>query len=478
MTEKEQEIFDSKWAKFLEEFKKVRKKGNMSRTDKEIMIDKYDLFTTNGLITYKKLSKLLEKNKILSDRGYKTKLIERGFLFMIRRHPRDYVVASLAKRFETDANSINGRLRKLGLRDRSAAKSKEWQIKAKEMYENGDTLQAISEKLNQPSTNVFAFLRHYSGLDLSQDYGVRGIKILYRDLQKPTVENSHLEGFVWADGTVQAGNEVAISISIDDKDFLNALSSSLVSSGEGPKVSKIKTKLTSERFSHKDRVGFTIARKSYATYLKNLGMPQNKEKTSFGFPQYIYDKSENFWAFLRGFFEGDGTITSDQISLCVNLKQAEELNSFLTDKFGFSGHITRDKSIFRLSFGSIPQTMFLIAGMYSAEGIYMDRKRRRSKNTWTKHYNKLDLAFSFDELPQLTIEQLHQEVFKVLQSKMKAWKYNITAMNRKTDETFSGTKLDFLSKTGLKISYVTRVERGDREHTGDWVITHSEKYSK
>lgn len=476
MKAKEQTIFDEKWDKFVQEFKKIRKTGNVSRSEKEQLIVDYDLKTTNGLITYKKLSDLLQKNNILTDREYKTILIKRGFLFMSRRHPRAHVVDALATRFNSDMNSINRRLRVLGYGHRTAMKSQDWQSKAKAMALNGEDYKAISDQVKKPTTVVIAFLRNEVGIKLPEDFGVRGTKISYRNLQDRTVENSHLEGFIWADGTVQAGNEVVITICIDDQEYLKKLSTSLVLNAPEPKVSIIKTNLNSDRFSYKDRVGLTIARSSYANYMKSLGMPQNKEKTEFGFPEYIFKNTKYFWAFLRGFFEGDGTITKEQIGLCVNLEQANRLNDFLTEYVGFSGNIVKDKSIFRLSFGSMAQTMLLIAGMYSVSGICMERKMLKSRKCWDKNKSKYGINIAFEELGKLSDGDLQSKAFWPLQQRMKALKYTVEARNIDTGELFHGLKSDFVSKIGVKIASVTRVERGERRSVCRWEIIYSEKY--
>jgi DNA-binding transcriptional regulator WhiA len=473
----EQKVFDRNWDKFVQEFKQVRRTGDVSRKDKEQLIIKYNLITTNGLITYKKLCDILLKRKIMTDRDYKTTLILRGFLFSSRHNERAHVVSILANRFNVDCNSINARLRNLGLRQRIAKKTETWQAAAKEMFKKGDSYKTISKQVKKPTTLVIAFFRYDSGLKLSSDYGVRGIQISYRNLQAKTIENSHLEGFIWADGTVQAGNEVAISICVDDQDYLNELASGLVTSGQGPKVSIIKTKFTSDRYSYKDRVGLTIARKSYANYLQSLGLPQNKEKSEFGFPDYILKDTKNFWAFLRGFFEGDGTITKEQIGICVNLKQANDLNTLLIKFFGFSGNIIPDKSIYRLSFGGLPQVMFLLAGMYSARGICMARKMRISKECWNKNKKNYGITLDFEELPLISREQLRSKVFRSLQKKMKALKYNIVAKNIHTGETFTGLKSDLVSKLDTKTTYVTRAEKGQRKSVCGWRIMISEKYS-
>ncbi|WP_141235564.1 hypothetical protein [Pseudoalteromonas sp. NBT06-2] len=477
MKAKEQNVFDLKWERFVQKFKIIRKTGNVSRDEKEQLIKDYDLKTTNGLITYKKLSDLLQKNNILTDREYKTTLIERGFLFMIRHHPRADVVVALATRFNVDINAMNQRLRALGYRHRTAIKLQNWHDEAKKMALNGDDYKTISDQVNKPTTLVIAFLRHEVDIELSEDFGVRGTKISYRNLQDKTIENSHLERIIWADGTVQAGNEVVIAICIDDQEYLRDLSFSLAVSGQGPKVSIIKTKSDSGRHSDKDRVGFTIARSSYANYLKSLGMPQNKEKTEFGFPEYIFNNTKFFWSFLRGFFEGDGTITKEQIGLCVNLEQANRLNIFLIQYVRFSGSVVADKSIFRLGFGSLPQVMLLIAGMYSVGGICMARKLERSKNCWNKNKEKYDININFEELTQLSDEDLQSKIFRPLQQKMKALKYTVEAKNIDTGEIFIGFKSDFVSKLGTKTSNVTRVEKGERKSVYGWKLTYSEKYS-
>ena len=476
MKQQQQEIFNVNWREFLADYKKQRVYGDLTPTEKQNMIVEFNLVTTNGFITLNKLSKRLNKNNILTGRVYKTKLIKRGFLFMIRHHPRAIVVKSLALRFKTDGNSINDRLRKMGLGCRTATKSKAWQINAIKMIKEGFSYKEISKETAQPTTNVIAFLRNHSGLDLPQDFGVRGIQFKYRDLQEISPENAHLQGFVWADGSVQAGNEVVISISSEDKAFLSSLANSLVKNGRTPKVSIIKTKQNSERFSYKDRVGISIARKSYAKFLIQLGMPQNKEKTTFGFPEYIFEESALFWAFFRGFFEGDGTITAETISLSVNYEQAVSLNLYFEKTLGFSADISNDKSIYRLGFGTIPKVMLLIAGMYSIGGIKLERKMRKSRSMWNKYYKNYGLNYNFDQLTSLPVSKLHKELFEPLRRRMTGLKYKIKAINQKTEEVFVGYKSDFVSKIETKVSYVTRVERRDRNVVRDWKIIYSEKY--
>lgn len=193
-------------------------------------------------------------------------------------------------------------------------------------------------KTGQPwgySVNLVKDILHEANIPIrnfsqaaSQSNKNRAIQINHNYFEIETPNMAYLLGFIASDGTVRKDiNEVKITLSAEDADFLQTIANELEYKG------RIKTYTTQEGFSN-STLAFTSAqiKQSLAKY----NIIPNKTY-SFTFPTNLQRK---YWRdFFRGYFDGDGTICQAgdalRLSICsymVNILEifiiffAEEYN--------------------------------------------------------------------------------------------------------------------------------------------------------
>ena len=119
---------------------------------------------------------------------------------------------------------------------------------------------------------------------------------------------AYILGFVYADGYVigAPSNRFGIMLSLKDERLLQKI------------CSYISDEIS---LSYEEREGFKsvkliVCRKELVENLKNLGIVPNKTHKDFGIPNI----SEEFvFSFIRGYFDGDGTILRDKRALVFNI---------------------------------------------------------------------------------------------------------------------------------------------------------------
>lgn len=485
LTREEQAKFDKCREHAIEMYKRLRRTSPLiTREDVELIIQESALGTDDKLMTYKQFSANLKGWGVIRARDWKRLHIVRTVrIYGSSRANKQELVKRLAERYKTAGRIVD--CTKKDIRDILAKngcslgipKQMDWIESAVKQAEGGETLKQVALNAGKSTSAVAASLQRY-GAKVSGDYYTRNIKYDYRDLDANSDENLHLMGLVWADGSINQKRLVHIRLSITDKSYLESIASSLVLQGEVPTVSEIETKDSYKRYSDKSCVGLSITRSIYAERLLALGkstdsihheseLPKNLEHTLFG-------------AFLRGFFDGDGTVNYWQdtkgryhfgLSFSVGKSFGDDLNKYVTDYFGISGDMIKDKSIYKLSFIGLSKVLILIGIMFRQANISLLRKRTTCEEIWAKGFNIHHT--NFNELKHMPFDQLIPVMNKVL-SRITSHDFDVQLRNTSTLKEFKGPSEKFIEETGMDRNQFTRLIRGERKSAHGWeVVSHT-----
>lgn len=176
-----------------------------------------------------------------------------------------------------------------------------------------------------------------------------------------TEEKAYWLGFIYADGSIQ-DKELEIGLNIADISHLE----------------KFKTAIQSEhKISTKEETNscrIVVTRTEFVNHLKNHGVKKNKTYKKMEIPNMRY---ELFPHFVRGFFDGDGCISSD-LSMCSFTGNDSDFMLEIINRFDIK---LSDKAIRKKSntsavdirmYGDNMRKFLTI--IYSNANIYLDRK--------------------------------------------------------------------------------------------------------
>lgn len=329
-------------------------------------------------------------------------------------------------------------------------------------------------KINHSTFKVIASKQN---IDLDPFYNGKKYKYEYRDIFTINIINAHLMGLIWADGSISNTKLLAISLSIDDRQYLLDIQKYLFLNKNVSKLCVTDRSNDDARYSKKNTVVLSIPRTEYVDFLKNSGLPYNKEQNDYTLPKPITEADDSvFLAFLRGFCEGDGSVTqsakSPRILLSVSKGLGSKLKEQLKGRFGIRSSISKDKSIFRLTIGGTAPVFYLLLKMYSVlPEIIMHRKFIKSKEVWARFLP----SYLKEIMPTLELEyvldsEIHSKVTQLLKNKFSKHDEIISLTNRVSGEDFVGQKNDFIEEYDIKVNMINRVLRHDRISTHNWIM--------
>ena len=299
----------------------------------------------------------------------------------------------------------------------------------------------------------------------------KNVKYTYRNLTDVNIFNAHLIGLIWADGSISMNRQVDIKLCVDDLNYIKKIHNSLFKDNKKSKLTITDNSNQKNRKSNKNMVTLCISRKSYVDYLREQGLTQNKEKNEIKLPIFIYKSSnEIFLSFLKGFFEGDGHITSStkkpSLGFSVTKELGEDIKKELFKRFQIKSNMVKDKSIYRLSIGGVAPIFYLLIHMYKIlPDIYMPRKFEKAQEIW-----KIFLPnYLVNIMPLLNKNDLLNDKLSnnalMLLSQMFSIETKIIYIQNTT------TKEEFLKLyPAIKPSLLNRVINGDRQSTNNWIL--------
>lgn len=237
------------------------------------------------------------------------------------------------------------------------------------------TKKQIAEKLNRTPQAV-QLKANKIGLKKPEKYIYN--KQFFKNID--TEEKAYWLGFFFSDGYVQKtdiNGEAAIMLGVRDKEHLKKFNKSIEGNVQ------VTTSIRGSGFSDSKKYEMAVIR-LYSSELVNdlivLGCIPNKSKI-IKFPKI---EKRFIWSFVRGFFDGDGSITLNKkrnVPVCnftsASIEFLEELRKFLYQE-KINSYYTQEKSgCYRLWINGMENVTLFLDKMYKNSCIYLDRKYSR-----------------------------------------------------------------------------------------------------
>jgi hypothetical protein len=204
LSQNEQVIYNKQILALLDEYKILRKSPNKINSDE--LIKKNKIKRNNKLITYKQLSKILQKYNILSQKKWKAKYIKRVYLLLKNKNfNRADIIKIIENKLCIKKSNINDILRNQGL---STKKYPENEILND--YKNRLTPEKIFNKY-KINYGVFSKIAKDNNIIVDSFWYIKNSKYNYRNLFEINTLNAHLIGLIWADGSISSARQVVSS---------------------------------------------------------------------------------------------------------------------------------------------------------------------------------------------------------------------------------------------------------------------------
>ena len=199
-----------------------------------------------------------------------------------------------------------------------------------------------------------------------------------------TEEKAYILGLLYADGYNQTErNSVSIGLKEDDKEILEKMTEL---------IQPTKPLLCLNLSNARKRVGFENAQNQYRLVIANKHISERLVELGCGkakthnliFPTEEQVPSHLIRHFIRGYFDGDGSVSGDkqkQISFVGTVNFLKPLQQILMEELGFSEtkldrrHKERDNEIRSLRYCGINQCIKFRDWLYEDVTIFLKRKK-------------------------------------------------------------------------------------------------------
>lgn len=201
-------------------------------------------------------------------------------------------------------------------------------------------------------------------------------------------DKAYFLGFIAADGSLvksTQSNSIALTITLNKKDkvILETLRSYI---GCETPVKDLSTK---------DQVRFVIQNKQFTDDLQSYGIEPKKSLNMKSIIQNIPKPYRK--AFLRGYFDGDGSIMKDSKNrYYIQIRGTLEFLQAYIDEFELNSYSLKQypyEKIGRLSTGS-KNSVFKFFSMYDNSKVHLKRKHEIFLNFMEKHYQDQTISSS------------------------------------------------------------------------------------
>lgn len=245
----------------------------------------------------------------------------------------------------------------------------------KDLYKKGITIRKIAKQLRTRTKNVSESLKK-SGLRVSAKNCYRtNYKLNHSYFNEVNSdEKAYFLGFLYADGFVSKVSNV-ISLIINDLCILEKFREAI----ECDKPFYLNA-------SHKKAITFSISSQEMKNDLIKLGCVY-KKSLILEFPEENQVPKDFIWAFIRGYFDGDGSIykNNNHGQICIKFissdKFCEKLKVFLESEGIKCGKLMKDAKhkeqtkYFRIT--GKENIDILRRKMYTVNGLALQRKKER-----------------------------------------------------------------------------------------------------
>lgn len=191
-------------------------------------------------------------------------------------------------------------------------------------------------------------------------------------------EKAYFLGFLYADGCNYANNtKVDMFLKEEDKEILVKLNNLI--QPDKP-LSYAKKRLGTAQY------GIRISNKRISDRLNELGCVPRKSFT-LTFPNPNQVPITLIMHFIRGYFDGDGWLGKNSISITSSIMFCEKLADFLLKKYNIKTRNRLKNKVSELCFNK-KESKLLLDLLYKNSNIYLDRKYQK----YLKYYNNNDLC--------------------------------------------------------------------------------------
>lgn len=189
------------------------------------------------------------------------------------------------------------------------------------LYNSGILCDKIGKKFGFTGSGIFRNLNKW-GVDTSVNQHKYDVKEDFLRSGVDTQEKAYFLGLMFADGSVDIKGKMRISLQEGDRDILDKLKDVLGYTGELHHIDK-----GEGRYKQKC---LCINRKALTDDIIRLGCPPNKAfKLKFPTKETVPD--ELIWHFIRGYVDGDGSITKNYANVTGCYDFVYGLSSLLDD---------------------------------------------------------------------------------------------------------------------------------------------------
>lgn len=266
-----------------------------------------------------------------------------------------------------------------------------------QMYEDGKSTHEISKLLDISNTPIKRILRK-NNIKL-RNVGHPKIYSCNEDFFKEESEESfYLAGFIAADGSLRQqkySKVLKITLSTKDKEHLEKMKSLLNSNAI---IKYYKTTINNNiihnnktKKSNYDNCELNITSKIIFDDLQKFNIVPNKTE-NYKIPQWLYEH-KYFKHFIRGYIDGDGSISATKTKQCNNLQTSISLignyqvvdiiNNYLIKSCNINGstinHKPGTKHTYRIRFSGNLQNKKIGTHLYENTNIYLERKFNKIK---------------------------------------------------------------------------------------------------
>ena len=249
------------------------------------------------------------------------------------------------------------------------------------LYKNQElSCKKIAEKYGYSLCGVYDALRRWNikTRNLQESHKIYECNENYFD-EINSEEKAYWLGFIYADGYI-TNDYLGISLSISDEEHLNKFKKSIKSTHPINHY-KSKTKYSSVNYCR-----ILIKSRQLVEMVKEKGVLNNKSLI-LKFPSEKILNKCFYQDFIRGYFDGDGTLVLSNNSINFKICGTKELLEKMIDIFNNNSTYDFKKKLFKrwdneknnyyLSFGGRNKTLSIMDYLYKNSNIYLDRKYRK-----------------------------------------------------------------------------------------------------
>lgn len=269
----------------------------------------------------------------------------------------------IAKQLNTTTYKILRQLKDLGVNVYNKQNEITWDFaELFELYNEGKTLSDIA-KIKKMSVGAVSLAFKKNKVDVINYQNVLRFDNTIFDVID-TEEKAYWLGFIYADGYVSKNrNEFEISLGLKDTYHLQKFANFL----------KYETNIKTDSY----RCRFQVCNKHLKESLIKLGVNPNKSLT-LTFPSTKQVPKKLIHHFIRGYFDGDGSIITKETS-CVKLRASllgtSEFLTKVSQEVGIKRNIHNTKSKVKNITFAINNSILFCEYIYKDASIYLERKK-------------------------------------------------------------------------------------------------------